>query len=153
MLCHVTTAAALEGPWLETKPFLHCCTEAQLAFVLGGSAVGFVPVVGEAGSLVPQPGMFSEQDVDGGRRGCRVGLVQGNDGWQWHWPPRTPAGDGCRLRSRVAVRAKTAYALRDASLATLRPTWASMCVRRLRVAAGQIAVRSSAFGLRYVPWR
>ena len=34
MLCHVTTEAALAGEWLEGEPFLHCCTEAQLAFVL-----------------------------------------------------------------------------------------------------------------------
>ena len=35
-LCHVTTAKALEaaGPSLRVTPFLHCCTEAQLAFVL-----------------------------------------------------------------------------------------------------------------------
>ena len=33
-LCHVTNAAALEGGRLQGKPFLHCCTEAQLPFVL-----------------------------------------------------------------------------------------------------------------------
>ena len=35
-LCHVTTAAALEAAAgrLRDRPFLHCCTEAQLAFVL-----------------------------------------------------------------------------------------------------------------------
>ena len=33
-LCHVTTAEVLEGGRLQGQPFLHCCTEAQLAFVL-----------------------------------------------------------------------------------------------------------------------
>ncbi len=35
-LCHITTAAALataDGT-LRAEPFLHCCTEAQLPFVL-----------------------------------------------------------------------------------------------------------------------
>ena len=32
VLCHVTTAAL--GEWIEAEPFLHCCTEAQLPFVL-----------------------------------------------------------------------------------------------------------------------
>ena len=36
MLCHVTTAQALEaaGDRLTGHPFLHCCTEAQLGFVI-----------------------------------------------------------------------------------------------------------------------
>ncbi len=35
-LCHVTTASALTaaGARLTGRPFLHCCTEEQLAFVL-----------------------------------------------------------------------------------------------------------------------
>ncbi len=35
-LCHVTTLQALEqaAGHLQADPFLHCCTEAQLAFVL-----------------------------------------------------------------------------------------------------------------------
>ena len=35
-LCHVTTQAALDsaGDWLSAEPFLHCCTQAQLGFVL-----------------------------------------------------------------------------------------------------------------------
>jgi uncharacterized protein (DUF952 family) len=33
-LCHVTTPGALTGDRLVGAPFLHCCTEAQLAFVL-----------------------------------------------------------------------------------------------------------------------
>ena len=35
-LCHVTTRAELVAcrGELQAKPFLHCCTEAQLAFVL-----------------------------------------------------------------------------------------------------------------------
>ena len=35
-LCHVTTAAALAtaGDTLQAEPFLHCCTQAQLPFVL-----------------------------------------------------------------------------------------------------------------------
>ena len=37
LLCHVTTAEALAqtGGVLRAEPFLHCCTEAQLPFVLG----------------------------------------------------------------------------------------------------------------------
>ncbi len=33
-LCHVTTREALKVERLVGVPFLHCCTEAQLAFVL-----------------------------------------------------------------------------------------------------------------------
>jgi uncharacterized protein (DUF952 family) len=35
-LCHVTTRAVLDraGELLQAAPFLHCCTEAQLPFVL-----------------------------------------------------------------------------------------------------------------------
>lgn len=35
-LCHVTTQEALDsaGEWLSAEPFLHCCTQAQLGFVL-----------------------------------------------------------------------------------------------------------------------
>ena len=35
-LCHITTPAALEAGngWLTAEPFLHCCTDAQLPFVL-----------------------------------------------------------------------------------------------------------------------
>ena len=33
-LCHITTREAVTGTWLEAEPFLHCCTPAQLAFVL-----------------------------------------------------------------------------------------------------------------------
>lgn len=41
-LCHVTTAATLEaaGPALRANPFLHCCTEAQLPFVLARHFAG-----------------------------------------------------------------------------------------------------------------
>ena len=36
VLCHVTTRAKLDasGGRLTDRPFLHCCTEAQLPFVL-----------------------------------------------------------------------------------------------------------------------
>jgi uncharacterized protein (DUF952 family) len=35
-LCHITTQAALDaaGPVIRAEPFLHCCTEDQLGFVL-----------------------------------------------------------------------------------------------------------------------
>ncbi len=41
-LCHVTTAAALAaaGPAIADVPFLHCCTEAQLPFVLSRHFAG-----------------------------------------------------------------------------------------------------------------
>ncbi len=58
MLCHVTNAAALAeaGEWLEAEPFLHCCTEVQLAFVLGRWFAG------RTGLVVVR---FAEGDVDG----------------------------------------------------------------------------------------
>ena len=41
-LCHVTTAEALDaaGAALRADPFLHCCTPAQLAFVLARHFAG-----------------------------------------------------------------------------------------------------------------
>ncbi len=41
-LCHVTTAAALAaaGDRLRGTPFLHCCTQAQLPFVLARHFAG-----------------------------------------------------------------------------------------------------------------
>jgi uncharacterized protein (DUF952 family) len=39
-LCHVTTPDALGQERLAGAPFLHCCTEAQLAFVLARHFAG-----------------------------------------------------------------------------------------------------------------
>ena len=41
-LYHVTTEAALDGAgeWLSAEPFLHCCTQAQLGFVLARHFAG-----------------------------------------------------------------------------------------------------------------
>ncbi|MEJ1977857.1 MAG: DUF952 domain-containing protein [Acetobacteraceae bacterium] len=46
-LCHVVTAAALAqaGDRLVGEPFLHCCTEAQLAFVLARHFAGRIGLV------------------------------------------------------------------------------------------------------------
>ncbi len=42
VLCHVTTQALLDaaGGLLTGRPFLHCCTEAQLPFVLARHFAG-----------------------------------------------------------------------------------------------------------------
>ncbi len=42
ILCHVTTQAAWDaaGDSLSAEPFLHCCTEAQLPFVLARHFAG-----------------------------------------------------------------------------------------------------------------
>ncbi len=57
-LCHVTTQEALEsaGEWLSAEPFLHCCTQAQLGFVLTRHFAG------RSGLLVVR---FDPQTVDG----------------------------------------------------------------------------------------
>ncbi len=57
-LCHVTTRPALDraSAWLSAEPFLHCCTEAQLAFVLDR----WFP--GQTGLLVVR---FDEFDAEG----------------------------------------------------------------------------------------
>lgn len=57
-LCHVTTAAALEAAngRLRAEPFLHCCTEAQLPFVLDRHFAG------RTGLLVLR---FDPADVEG----------------------------------------------------------------------------------------
>jgi uncharacterized protein (DUF952 family) len=39
-LCHVTTLDALRDERLVGAPFLHCCTEAQLGFVLARHFAG-----------------------------------------------------------------------------------------------------------------
>ena len=57
-LCHVTTQAvwnAADGS-LSAKPFLHCCTEAQLAFVLARHFAG------QTGLLILR---FNPQHVQG----------------------------------------------------------------------------------------
>lgn len=56
VLCHVTIAAALAGAWLEGVPFLHCCTEAQLTFVLERWFAG------RTGLVVAR---FGAEDVEG----------------------------------------------------------------------------------------
>lgn len=40
LLCHVTTRAALGGAQILGAPFLHCCTQAQLGFVLARHFAG-----------------------------------------------------------------------------------------------------------------
>ena len=57
-LCHVTTAAALAaaGERLRAEPFLHCCTGAQLPFVLQQHFAG------RTGLLVLR---FDPADVEG----------------------------------------------------------------------------------------
>ena len=57
-LCHVTTPAALAaaGKRLTGHPFLHCCTEAQLGFVLAHHFQG------QSGLLVLR---FDPADVEG----------------------------------------------------------------------------------------
>ena len=40
LLCHVTTRDALTQDRLSGVPFLHCCTEAQLGFVLARHFAG-----------------------------------------------------------------------------------------------------------------
>ena len=57
-LCHVTTAKVLEtaGASLRANPFLHCCTEDQLAFVLQQHFPG------QTGLVVLR---FDPADVDG----------------------------------------------------------------------------------------
>lgn len=40
LLCHVTTRDALAQDRLSGAPFLHCCTEAQLGFVLARHFAG-----------------------------------------------------------------------------------------------------------------
>lgn len=57
-LCHVTTQAAVDasGGTLTADPFLHCCTEAQLPFVLARHFPG------QTGLLVLR---FDPADADG----------------------------------------------------------------------------------------
>jgi uncharacterized protein (DUF952 family) len=57
-LCHVTTKAVLDraGASLLATPFLHCCTEAQLPFVLQ------MHFAGQTGLLVLR---FDPADADG----------------------------------------------------------------------------------------
>ena len=47
-LCHVTTRAVFDaaGPHLRAEPFLHCCTQAQLPFVLARHFAGRSDLVG-----------------------------------------------------------------------------------------------------------
>ncbi len=42
LLCHVTTQPVLDtsGSALQAEPFLHCCTQAQLPFVLARHFAG-----------------------------------------------------------------------------------------------------------------
>ncbi len=56
--CHVTTQQAVDAAagWLGGEPFLHCCTEAQLSFVLGRHFAG------RSGLLVVR---FDPATVDG----------------------------------------------------------------------------------------